>query len=76
MTEKRKNLLFIAIILALAAVLWLAAHHGGTGPAKLEKLPDTGAVGAKGVGILVNHGDTSCRLFFVLGGYAELTIDN
>lgn len=31
MTEKRKNLLFIAIILALAAVLWLAAHHGGTG---------------------------------------------
>ena len=31
MTEKRKNLLFIAVILALAAVLWLAAHHGGTG---------------------------------------------
>ena len=31
MTEKQKNLLFIAIILALAAVLWLAAHHGGTG---------------------------------------------
>ena len=30
MTEKRKNLLFIAVILALAAVLWLAAHHGGT----------------------------------------------
>ena len=31
MTEKRKNLLFIAVILALAAVLWLAAHHGGMG---------------------------------------------
>ena len=31
MTEKRKNLLFIAIILALAAALWLATHHGGTG---------------------------------------------
>ena len=30
MTEKQKNLLFIAVILALAAVLWLAAHHGGT----------------------------------------------
>ena len=28
---KGKNLLFIAVILALAAVLWLAAHHGGTG---------------------------------------------
>ncbi len=29
--RETKNLLFIAIILALAAVLWLAAHHGGTG---------------------------------------------
>ena len=41
MTEKRKNLLFIAIILALAAVLWLAAHHGGTGRTAVLRYGDT-----------------------------------
>ena len=31
MTDKKKNLLFIAVILAVAAVLWLATRTGGTG---------------------------------------------
>lgn len=40
MTDKKKNLLFIAVILAVAAVLWLATRTGGTGHTAVLRYSD------------------------------------
>ena len=40
MTNKKKNLLFIAVILAVAAVLWFATRPGGTGKTPLQRYGD------------------------------------
>ena len=75
MTEKRKNLLFIAVILAMAAVLWLAAHHGGTGRTAVLRYgtPQTEQRNhlCEGFGTLKNEGDWAA----CMPARASLTIE-